>query len=145
MFDWLELLFSEPPPHTPLTRYTAWNGLFYLLLGGTFYVWPGSAQTLLRAPPFQAGEAGLVCELGLALAFIGYFYVFGARTGQDRFGVATILNRLLAPLLLVPLVATGQLSPQLGLPLAVIDPVLAIGAWVVYARSRGRVGVPQEA
>jgi len=138
MFAWARLLFSEPPPHTALTRYIEWNGALYLLLGATLYAWPGSLQTLLAAAPFQAGEAGLVRVLGMAVAVIGFFYVFGARTGQDRFGVATILDRLLVPVLLVPLVATGQVSVQLGVPFAVLDPVLGVGAWVVYARSQRR-------
>lgn len=142
MFDWARLLFSEPPPHTPLTRYTQWNGLLYLLLGATFYGWPGSVQAVLRAAPFQAGEAGLVRALGLTIAVIGYFYVFGARTGQDRFGVATILDRLLVPALIAPLVVSGELPPQLGVPFAVLDPVLGIGAWLVYARSQRRESVP---
>lgn len=136
MLEWAQLLFSKPPPHTPLTRYTAWNGALYMLLGATFYAWPGSAQTLLRAPQFQAGEAGLVRVLGMTLALVGYFYFFGARTGQDRFGVATILDRLLVPALLVPLVVRRQIAPQLGLPFVVLDPALAIGAWIVFARSR---------
>jgi hypothetical protein len=136
MFDWAKLLFSKAPPHTPLTRYTAWNGVLYMLVGATFYAWPGSVQVLLRAPPFQAGEAGLVRALGITIAAIGYFYFFGARTGQDRFGVATILDRLIVPVLLVPLVVTGEMSPQLGLPFAVLDPALAIGAWVIFARRR---------
>jgi hypothetical protein len=138
MFDWARLLFSKAPPHTPLTRYLAWNGAVYLLLGATFYAWPASAQVVLRAPPFQAGEAGLVQAVGVAIAVIGYLCIFGARTGQDRFAVATILDRLIVPVLLVPLVVTGRLSPELGLPFAVLDPVLAIGAWVVHARSRAR-------
>jgi hypothetical protein len=76
-----------------------------------------------------------VRALGLTIALIGYFYVFGARTGQDRFGVATILDRLLVPVFVVPLVVTGQLAPQLGVPFAVLDPALAVGAWIVHARS----------
>ena len=138
MFEWARLLFSKPPLHTPLTLYTAWNGVLYMLLGATFYAWPGSAQVLLRAPPYQAGEAGLVRALGMTIALIGYFYFFGARTGQDRFGAATILDRLLVPVLLVPLVAKGQLAPQLGIPFAVLDPALAVGAWAIFARSQAR-------
>jgi hypothetical protein len=140
MFAWARLLFSEAPPHTPLTRYTAWNGLLYILLGGVFYGWPGSAQMLLRAQPFQAGEAGYVRTLGATIVFIGYLYLSGARTGQDRFGAATILGRLLlVPVLLGLLVATGQLWARLGVPFIALDPVLAIGAWIVFARSRGRM------
>lgn len=55
----------------------------------------------------------------MTIALIGYFYFFGGRTGQDRFGVATILDRLLV---LVPLVISGELAPQLGVPFAVFDP-----------------------
>lgn len=138
VLEWAKLLFSKPPTLTPLTIYTEWNGVFYMLLGATFYAWPGSAQILLRAPSYQAGEAGLVRALGMTIALIGYFYFFGGRTGQDRFGVATILDRLIVPVLLVPLVVTGELSPQLGLPFAVLDPALAIGAWVIFARGQSR-------
>jgi hypothetical protein len=110
-----------------------------LLLGATFYAWPGSVQVLLRAPPFQGGEAGLVRAVGMTLALIGYFYVAGSRTGLDRFAVATILSRLVfVPSLLLALVATGELSPELGVPFAVVDPALAVGAWIVHARSEGR-------
>ena len=138
MFAWARLLFSAAPPHTPLTRYTAWNGVLYMLLGAMFYAWPGSAQALLHAPPFQAGEAGFVRTLGFTVAVIGYLYFFGARTGQDRFGVATILDRLLVPLVLGLLVATGQLWPHLGIPFIVLDPVLAIGGWMVFSCGQGR-------
>jgi hypothetical protein len=115
------------------------EGAFYMLVGATWYMWPGSVQVLMRAPPFQSvGEVGLVRSLGMLLAVIGYLYIFGARTGQDRFGVATILDRLLVPVLLVPLVIRGELTPQAGLPFAVIDPVLGIGAWVVYSRNQAK-------
>ena len=74
----------------------------------------------------------------MTIALIGYFYFFGARTGQDRFGVATILDRLIVPVLLVPLVM-GEISPQLGVPFAVLDPILAIGAWAIFARSHAKI------
>jgi hypothetical protein len=142
MFEWFRLLFSKAPSHTPLTSYTAWNGVVYMLSGAMFYLWPGSAQVVLRAPPYQGGEPGLVRTLGMTIAIIGYFYFFGARTGQDRFGVATILDRLVVPVLLVPLVVTGELAPQLALPFAVLDPVLALGAWIIFWRSQARPQQP---
>jgi hypothetical protein len=135
MFEWARLQFSKAPPRTPLSRYTSLNGALYLLLGATFYAWPGSAQVLLRAPPFQAGEEGLVQALGVTIAVIGYLYFFGARTAQDRFGVSTILDRLLMPVALVPLIIAGRLSPNLGVPFAVLDPTLALGAWIIFART----------
>ncbi len=138
MFIWARLLFSEAPPHTPLTRYTFWNGVLYLTLGAVIGVWPGFGQTVFRAPPYQAGEAGLVRTLGMLLAVVGYLYVFGARTGQDRFAVSTILDRLVLPFLLLALVITGELAPELGIPFAVLDPALGIGAWIVFTRSQAR-------
>lgn len=136
MFAWAQLLFSRAPPHTPLTRYTLWNGVLYLLLGVTLLVWPGFGQVVFRAPQYQAGEAGLVRTIGMLLAIIGYLYVFGARTGQDRFAVSTILDRLILPFLLVALILAGQLAPELGVPFAILDPALGIGAWMVFVRSR---------
>lgn len=138
MPSWFRLLLSPPPSRTALTRYTAWNGAVYLALGAVFYVWPGAVQSLLGAPAFHGAEAGLVRALGVTIAIIGYFYVTGARSGGDRFGVSTILDRLLVPVALVPLIATGQLAPQLGVPFAVLDPLLAAGAWIVFARSERR-------
>lgn len=144
MFQWVRLLFSKPPSHTPLTSYTSWNGVFYMFVGATFYVWPGSAQAVLGAPPYQGNDTGLVRALGMTIAVIGYLYFFGARTAQDRFGVATILDRLLVPALLVPLVASGELPPQLGLPFAVLDPALAVGAWMIFSRSHARPWINKE-
>lgn len=136
MFEWAKLLFSKPPPGTPLSRYTQLNGLLYLATGLSLYAWPGQMQAVLMAPAFQSGEEGLVQALGLTVAIIGYFYFFGGRTGDDRFGVATILDRLLVPFFLGALVLAGRLSPNLAVPFMVLDPVLAIGAWVIFARTQ---------
>lgn len=121
-------------PSTPLSRYTGWNGALYLATGLLLYAWPGAAQALFFAPPFAGSEAGILRMLGVALAVIGWFYVMGARTGADSFGLATVVDRLLVPFLFVPLALTGAVAPQLALPFAVLDPVLAVGAFFIWRR-----------
>lgn len=130
-------LLATSPNSTPLARYTAWNGALYLALGAIFYAYPGALQ-LAGAAPFAANEEGLVRALGAAVAVIGWLYIFGARTRADSFGLATVVDRLAIPVLLVPLVVLGMVDPFLGVPFAVLDPVLGIGAFVIWSRSRTR-------
>lgn len=123
------------PPSTPLSRYTAWNGALYLATGALLYAWPGAAQTLFGAAPFSAGEGGLVRVVGFTVMVIGWFYVMGARTRADSFGLATVVDRALVPLFLVPLAVTGAVDPHVVVPFAILDPVLAIGAFVIWRRT----------
>ncbi|MFO0581670.1 MAG: hypothetical protein U0229_05325 [Anaeromyxobacter sp.] len=139
-----ETLWSSPRS-TPLSRYVGWNGLLYLAFGLQLYFWPGAAQVLTGAPPFQAGEAGLVRLAGFSLAVIGWFYVMGARTRADSFGLATVVDRLLVPFFLGPLAATGAVDVHLVGPFLVLDPVLGIGAWIVWRRSAAAVAAPAAA
>lgn len=124
----------EVPRRTPLSRSTVWSGVFFLVNGALLYAWPGAAQTLFFAAPFQGQEAGLVRMLGLVLAVVGWFYVMGGRTGSDSFGLATVVDRALLPLFLVPLALTGAVDAHLALPFAVLDPLLGFGAFLVWRR-----------
>ncbi len=124
----------ESPRKTPLSRYTTWNGGFYLANGALLYAWPGAAQTLLFAAPFQGQEAGLVRMLGVVLAVVGWFYVMGGRTGSDAFGLATVVDRTLLPFFLVPLALTGAVDAHVALPFAGLDPLLGFGAFLVWKR-----------
>lgn len=124
------------PRSTPLSRYTVWNGALYLALGAQLFAWPGAAQAIFRAAPFAAGEAGLVRVIGVTLAVIGWFYVMGGRTGADAFGLSTVVDRALIPLLLVPLAVLGEVDPHLVLPFAVLDPLLGFGAWLTWRRQQ---------
>jgi hypothetical protein len=133
--SFFQALWSSPSS-TPLSRYTTWNGLFYLAFGLLTYVWPGSLQVVLGAAPFQAREEGLARIVGALVMIIGWFYVRGARTRADSFSLATVVDRALVPLLLVPLVVIGAVDPRIGLPFAILDPLLAIGAYVIWRRSR---------
>jgi hypothetical protein len=121
-------------PSTALSRYTTWNGAFYLANGVLLYVWPGAAQALFFAEPFEASEAGLVRLIGLVFAVVGWFYVMGGRTGADSFGLSTVVDRALVPFFLVPLAFTGAVDPHIALPFAVLDPVLGLGAFLIWKR-----------
>ena len=124
------------PPSTPLSRYTVWNGVFYLCFGLVTYAWPGAVQTLFLAAPFEAGEEGLVRTVGLLVALIGYFYVMGGRTAADSFGLGTIVDRALVPFLLAPLALWFGVDPHIVVPFAVLDPLLALGAFVIWRRQQ---------
>lgn len=60
------------------------NGVVYLAAGALLMVWPGAVQTLLFDAPFAAHEQGLFCALGMAVAVIGWLYLFGGRSGADN-------------------------------------------------------------
>jgi hypothetical protein len=131
----VSVLFGPAPPHTPLSRYTTWNGVFYMLIGAVFYAAPNVVH-VLDGNNFRPGEEGLTRTLGVPLAVIGYLYVMGARTRSDVFGLATVLDRLVVPFLLVPLVLLGKVDAGLGLPFSILDPILGTGAYLVWRRQR---------
>jgi len=127
----------ERPQHLSLpSRYTAANGLIYLASGLLLVAWPGVAQTLFRDPDFVGHEGGLVRTLGMTLAVIGWLYFFGGRSGGRQVVASTVLDRLiLVPGVLVPVALSG-VFPHLLLTFAVLDPLLAIGAWLLLSREK---------
>lgn len=127
-------------PATPLSRYITWNGLLYVVSGALVYAWPEVTQ-LLGADDFQAGEAGLVRILGFVMAVIGWFYLMGARTRADSFGLATVVDRLIVPFFLLAPVVAGAVDAGLVVPFAILDPVLGLGALAVWLRTRQPVAV----
>jgi hypothetical protein len=133
---YFQALLKDPGPHTPLSRYTFFNGVFYLLFGFSLYVWPGQLQLSFGIPPYAGNEEGMVRVVGILSAVIGWFYVFGSRTRSDIFGLSTVADRLLLPFFLLPLGFTGAIPMPVAIAMSVVDPVLGIGAYVVWRRSR---------
>lgn len=123
-------------PSTPLSRYTVANGALYLGMGALLFAWPGAAQVAFFADEFVGREGGLVRVLGFVVMVIGWFYVAGGRTAADSFGLATVVDRLIVPVALVPLAVTGAVDWHLAVPFAVLDPVLGIGAFLIWRRGR---------
>jgi hypothetical protein len=135
---WIEVMLSTPDePLTPLARYTQVNGFLYLALGLVVYAWP-NVMGLVGAGQLEGQEPALYRIVGLAIAIIGWFYVMGARTNRDSFGLATFADRILVPFFVLPLVFTGQVDPMLVLPVAILDPILGVGAFVLWKRQADR-------
>ena len=74
--------------------------------------------------------------IGLTLVVIGWLYLAGGRTDSPEFSAATVVDRLVfVPLVLVPLAVVG-VFPRLLLTLAILDPLLAVGTWLLISRER---------
>jgi hypothetical protein len=129
-------LLAKPTALTPASKYTVLNGVGYLGAGVLLLVWPGITQALFRDPAFAGQEEALMRVLGLTVIVIGWFYVFGGRSGSRQVVAASIVDRLLfVPLVLVPLALTGTF-PHLLLSFAILDASLALGAWALLRRER---------
>ncbi len=125
----LRALRESPSPLSGASRFVAWNGALYLAVGAMLLVWPAAVQTLFRDPAFVGREAALIRILGMTVAIIGWFYVFGGRSGGRQVVAASVLDRVvLVPAVLVPLAMAG-VFPHLLLTFAVLDPVLGLVAW----------------
>jgi hypothetical protein len=127
-------LLEKPANLSTASKYAVINGFIYLGVGVLLIVWPSAVQTLLRDPAFVGHEGALFRVIGMALAVIGWLYVFGGRSGAQQFGPASVLDRVvLVPVVLVPLVIAGVFPHTLG-AMAILDPTLGIGAWVLHNR-----------
>ena len=129
-------LKQAPPSLSPASKFTVACGLFYMANGLLLLAWPGCVQTLFFDPAFAGRDASLVRLIGMLLAIVGWFYVFGGRSGGRQFVAATVIDRLLlVPAVLVPLALSG-IFPHLLFTFAVLDPLLALVAWRLLAKSR---------
>ena len=127
-------LLEKPPNLSIASKYTALNGVVYLGTGALFIAWPGVTQTLFMDAAFVGHEGGLMRMIGLTLAVIGWLYLFGGRSGARQIVAASVVDRLVfVPAVLVPLAIAG-VFPHLLVTLAILDPLLAVGAWVLLGR-----------
>ncbi|MEC7984308.1 MAG: hypothetical protein VX278_04040 [Myxococcota bacterium] len=123
---------------TRLIVFTELCGYAYGFIGATFFFLPHLQVQMGMLPPYQGQEEGMVRLLGLTLGIIGYFYVFGARTHARSFCLSTVVDRLLVPFLLAFVFLVSDVALMLILPLAVLDPLLAITAlFLWYKEERG--------
>jgi hypothetical protein len=70
--SFLKDLRHKPPGLTVASKYTALNGIGYLVVGVILIVWPGVTQTLFREPAFAGHEQALMRVIGLTVAVIGW-------------------------------------------------------------------------
>ena len=128
-------LLERPFDQAITSKYTAMNGLIYLAIGALLLIWPGMVQTIFRDAAFVGNEAALFRIVGMNLMVIGWLYLFGGLSGGRRIVAASVLDRVvLVPLVLVPLAIAG-VFPHILLAVAVLDPTLALGAWLLLNRS----------
>ena len=131
----IKALLEKPRNLTPASKYTAMNGFIYLVVGLLLIVWPGVTQTIFRDPVFIGHEEGLMRVIGLTVVVIGWLYVFGGRSGARQIVAASVVDRLIfVPAILIPVAMVG-VFPHLLLTFAALDVLLAIGAWIVFART----------
>src|SRR6516162_1451263 len=123
-------LRDKPSRLTVASKYTALNGIGYLVVGAILIV----CQTVFREPAFAGHEQALMRVIGLTVAVIGWLYFFGGRSGARQFIAASVIDRLIfVPAVLIPL-AIAAVFPRLFLPFTISDALLAIGAWLLLAR-----------
>jgi uncharacterized protein YjeT (DUF2065 family) len=128
-------LLAKPTKLTISSKHTKLNGLIYLMVGVLLVIWPRLAQTLFVERAFVADEQGLMRVIGLTVVVIGWLYLFGGRSGGEQVVAASVVDRLIfVPLVPVPL-AIAEAFPHLLLAFAFLDVALAIGAWMIVARS----------
>jgi hypothetical protein len=103
-------------------------------VGVILIFWPGVIQTVFREPAFVGNEQALMRVIGLTIVVIGWLYFFGGRSETRQFIAASVVDRLVfVPAVLIPLAIAG-VFPRLFLTFAVLDAVLAIGAWALLGR-----------
>ena len=119
-------LVAKAAPLSAASRFTVLNGYLYLAGGALMLLWPGALQTLFMERAFVGDEASLVRVIGMALAIVGWFYVFGGRSGARQVVAASVIDRItIVPLVLLPLAAMG-VFPILFLFFGLLDPALGL-------------------
>jgi hypothetical protein len=131
----IKALLEKPASLTSASKYTAMNGFIYLVVGLLLIVWPGVTQTLFMDPAFVGHEEGLMRVVGLTVVVIGWLYVFGGRSGGRQIVAASVIDRLIFVPAVLLAVALAGVFPHLLLTFAALDVLLAIGAWVLFART----------
>lgn len=126
-------------PRTPLSRYTEACGVVYAVMGIALALVPALGVSLLGVTLGSEAE-GYARLLGLTLAVIGYFYWFGGRTGATSFGVATVVDRLALPFVLLPMAAIGWIEWPVAIAFSILDPLMGLGALVIWWRTERAAG-----
>lgn len=75
-------LLEKPANLSTASKYPVMNGFIYLAFGALFIVWPGAVQTIFMDAPFTGHEGALFRVIGMAVAVIGWLYLFGGRSGS---------------------------------------------------------------
>lgn len=135
-----QAMLAPAPPATPLSRFTAFTGLFNLPIGLLLLVYP-QALELTGYPPI-GDAAGPLRGVGICVVYISCFYLAVARSRFAPAALATVVARIfLGPLMILPLVFLKLMHPLLGIPLMISDLVMGAIMWVIWARTEGASNV----
>ncbi|MCE9599060.1 MAG: hypothetical protein K8S54_13940 [Spirochaetia bacterium] len=130
----IKALLEKPAKLSPASKFTYLNGVLYMGSGILLVAWPGVAQTIFQETAFVGREEALLRVTGLTLGVIGWFYFFGGRSGASQIVAASVVDRLIfVPAVLIPLALMG-VFPKLLLTFGLLDPTLAVIAWVLFRR-----------
>ena len=89
---------------------------------------PGVAQTVFMERAFVGDEPALFRVIGMTLAIVSWFSVFGGRSGARQMVVESVVDRLtLVPLVLLALGLMGMF-PNVLLPFSLLDPAPGVRA-----------------
>ena len=124
------LMHTPVQPRSRVSQFISLQGLIYMGVGIGYMALPDALLTALTG--IDAGAHGLLRLCGFTVAIIGWFYLMGGRTGAASFALATVVDRLVVPLVCAAFVMTGQVPFQTVAPLAVIDPALAGMTWWMW-------------
>ncbi len=133
-----QTLLQSPDPLPLASRYTVANGAFYLAFAVVLMVWPAVDQVVFMDAPLSADGLSTLRVVGVPLAVVGWMYVWGGRTGAESMVAATVVGRMVVPLVLLPFILSG-IVPHLLAAFAVLDPALALGALVLLRRQQADV------
>ncbi|MBR9805409.1 hypothetical protein GYB62_02745 [bacterium] len=138
-FSTLKRALLEPAsPLPPSSVFSIYCGYAYMAGGALFLLWPGAVQAVFQESAFIGREEGLIRAIGMVLAVIGWFYIFGGRSGASQFVAATVVDRItIVPLVLIGLVLTG-VFPRVFLGVAILDPLLGIITWHLLHKERAQ-------
>merc|ERR1711904_409079 len=87
-------------PKTNFSKFNQFNGVLYIFIGLTMTFIPNiSYETGITNYKFTMIEEGMVALMGLLVMVIGYLYIFATSNDNILFGKATVLHRLMVPLI----------------------------------------------
>jgi hypothetical protein len=136
-------LLKKPSTLSTASKYTVLNGVGYVVAGFLLIVWPRVVRVIFMERPFVGHEGALFRVIGMTLVVIGWFYLFGGRSGARQIIAASVIDRMVfVPVVLVPIALAG-IFPHVLITFAILDPSLAIVAWVLFSREvKGQTSPP---
>ena len=128
-------LMETAPNLSTVSKYTEISGLLYLGAGALLIVWPGAVQTLLMDRDFVGDEGALFRVVGMAVAVIGWLYLFGGRFRRPTIRGVYSARPLDTRSFSTRVHSDCRRFSHTFLAIALLDVTLAIGTWVLRRKT----------